>query len=125
MDENEIAKIVVDCCYQIHSRLGPGLYESVYEELLAHELSQRGLSFVRQAAVPLIYKGRSFALAFRADFVVEKKLIIEIKSVDSIEPIHYKQLLTYLRITSLKLGLLINFNESLIKAGTRRVVNSL
>jgi GxxExxY protein len=125
MEENEIAKIVVDSSYQIHSRLGPGLYESVYEELLSYELFQRGLSLERQAPIPLIYKGKTFPLVFRADIIVEEKIIIEIKSVESLGPVHYKQLLTYLRITGLKLGLLINFNESMIKQGTHRVANNL
>ncbi|MFV0266767.1 MAG: GxxExxY protein [Draconibacterium sp.] len=125
MNENEIAKIIVNTCYDIHVTLGPGLLESVYEEILFYELTVRGLSVERQKAIPVIWGERKMEIGFRADLVVEGKVIIELKSVEAIAPVHPKQLLTYLRITGLKLGLLINFNERLIKDGITRIVNRL
>ncbi len=125
MTENEISKIIVNTCYQIHVELGPGLLESVYEEILYSELLNQGLIVERQKAIPVIWKENKMNLGFRADLIVEKKVIIEIKSVESIAPVHPKQLLTYLKITGLKLGLLINFNEALIKYGITRIVNKL
>ena len=125
MHENEISKIIVDACYKIHTTLGPGLFESVYEEILEHELINRGLKIKRQQAIPVIWDDIKFDHGFRADLIVEDKVIIEIKSVESIAPVHQKQLLTYLKLTDLKLGLLINFNEALIKHGIHRIVNNL
>lgn len=125
MTENEIAKIIVNTCYDIHVELGPGLLESVYEEILAYELSGKGLKLERQKAIPLIWGDKKMEIGFRADLIVENKVIIELKSVEVIAPVHPKQLLTYLRITDLKLGLLINFNEKLIKDGITRIVNKL
>jgi GxxExxY protein len=123
--ENEIAKQIVDAAYRIHTELGPGLLESVYETLMAHELETRGLQVVRQREVPVIYHGMLIAHAFRADLIVEEKVIVEIKSIDAIAPIHKKQLLTYLRLADKRLGLLINFNVVLIKDGITRIANSL
>ncbi len=125
MDENEISAIIVDCCFKIHKTLGPGLLESVYEEVLCYELAESSLCFVRQTGIPIIYNDLLLKAAFRADIIVENKVIVEIKSVDSIAPVHKKQLLTYLRLTDLKLGLLINFNVNLIKDGICRIVNNL
>ncbi len=125
MTENEISKIIVDKCYQIHVELGPGLLESVYEEILYFELKQEGLKVERQKGLPVTYKGLEMNIGFRADIIVEDKVIIELKSVEVLAPVHPKQLLTYLKITNLKLGLLINFNESLIKNGITRIVNNL
>ncbi|RLD78318.1 MAG: GxxExxY protein [Bacteroidetes bacterium] len=125
MTENEIAKIVVNICYNIHVELGPGLLESVYEEILYYELLQLGLKVERQKAIPVIWKGLNMKQGFRTDLIVENKVIIELKSVEIIAPVHPKQLLTYLKITGLKLGLLINFNEKLIKNGITRIVNNL
>jgi GxxExxY protein len=125
MKENEISAIIIDCCYKIHQRLGPGLLESVYEEIIAHELSKKGLVFEKQKAIPIKYGNIKFDVGFRSDFIVEKKIIIELKSVERILPVHKKQLLTYLKVTNLKLGLLINFNSDLIKNGIIRVVNNL
>lgn len=125
MTENEISKIVVDCCYKIHITLGPGLLESVYEELLSAELIKRGLRIERQKAMPVVYEGIKMELGFRADIIVEDKVILELKSVEVLAPVHLKQLLTYLRITGIKLGLLINFGEPLIKNGIHRIVNNL
>ena len=117
MTENEISKIIVDRCFQIHTSLGPGLFESVYEEILAFELYNLKLPFLRQHPVPVIWKGQKLDHGFRADLIVYNKVIIEIKSIESIAPVHQKQLLTYLNLTNLKLGLLINFNNALIKDG--------
>lgn len=125
MTENQVAKIVVDVAYHIHVALGPGLLESVYETLMYYELNKRGLWVVRQQMLPLIYDGVIIEEAFRADLIVEDKVIIEIKSVEQLAKVHYKQVLTYLKVTDKKLGLLINFGEKLIKEGIKRVANGL
>jgi GxxExxY protein len=125
MTENELSKIIINTCYNIHVKLGPGLLESVYEEILFHELIDQGLKVKRQKAIPVIWKDIKMEIGFRADLIVENKVIIELKSVETIAPVHPKQLLTYLRITGIKLGLLINFNEKLIKDGIKRIVNNL
>jgi GxxExxY protein len=125
MTENEISSIVVDTCFNIHNELGAGLFESVYEEILAYELTNKGLKVEKQKAVPVFWKELKMDVGFRADLIVESKVIIEIKSVELIVPVHKKQLLTYLKITGLKLGLLVNFNEALIKDGITRIVNKL
>lgn len=125
MTENELSKIVVNTCFNIHTELDPGLFESVYEEILFHELKEKGLKVLRQKAIPVAWNNMKMELGFRADLIVEDKLIIELKSVETIAPVHKKQLLTYLRLTNLKLGLLINFNENLIKDGITRIVNNL
>ena len=125
MTENEIAKAVVDAVYQVHTKLGPGLLESVYEIVLAHELNRKGLHVERQKPVTIEYDGLKFDEGFRADMIVNGKVIIELKSIETVLPVHKKQLLTYLRLTNLKLGLLINFGSVLIKDGISRVVNGL
>ncbi|MCU0333397.1 MAG: GxxExxY protein [Ignavibacteriaceae bacterium] len=125
MPENEIAKIVVDCCYKIHTTLGPGLFESVYEKALIYELEKRGLNFEQQKGIPVYYDNVKMEMGFRADIIVENKVILELKSQEVLAPVHSKQLLTYLRVTGLKLGLLINFGEALIKNGIHRIVNNL
>ncbi len=125
MTENEIAKIVVDSCYQIHTRLGPGLLESVYETLLEYELKKRGLAVQRQVGIPIVYDEVRFDEGFRADLIVENKVILELKSVEQTAPVHCKQVLTYLKLSELKLGLLINFGSPLIKDGITRLVNRL
>ena len=125
MTENEISKIIVNSCYQIHVKLGPGLLESVYEEILYFELIEQGLKVERQKAIPVFWKNNKMNLGFRADIIVENKVIIKLKSVEQIALVHPKQLLTYLKITGLKLGLLVNFNEALIKNGITRIVNKL
>lgn len=125
MTENEIAKMIVDKSYHIHVELGPGLLESVYEEVLCYELKQKGIAFKRQIDLPVYYKGIQMEAGFRADLIVENKVIVELKSVKKLELVHPKQLLTYLKITELKLGLLINFNEVFIKNGITRIVNKL
>ncbi len=125
MTENEIARTVADCAYRIHTTLGPGLLESVYQEALAVELADRGLRGVCQHPVPVTYGRVTLKLGFRADIVVEDKVVVEIKSVEEIAPVHRKQLLTYPRLMDRRLGLLINFNVAFIKHGITRVVNGL
>ena len=125
MHENDIAKIIINSSYMIHKSLGPGLLESVYEEILAYELSKNRLNFEKQKELPLAYNNIHFKTGFRVDLFVEKKVIVELKSVEIILPVHKKQLLTYLKISNSKLGLLINFNSALIKDGIKRVVNNL
>lgn len=125
MNENEIAKQIVDSAYKIHTTLGPGLFESVYETVMAQELVNRRLKIVRQQAIPVVWENVHLEAGFRADLIVENKVIIEIKSVETLAPVHRKQLLTYLRLTGKKLGLLINFDTELIKDGIVRVVNGL
>jgi GxxExxY protein len=123
--ENEIAKQIVDAAYKVHTTLGPGLFESVYETVMAQELTNRGLKVVRQQAIPVIWENVHMEAGFRADLIVEDKVIIEIKSVEGLAPVHRKQLLRYLRLTGKRLGLLINFDTELIKDGIARVVNNL
>ncbi len=125
MNENELSKIVVNTCYDIHVELGPGLLESVYEEVLHYELVQLGLKVERQKSIPLIWDNTNMGMAFRADLIVENKLLIELKSVEKVPTVAYKQVKTYLRLTDLKLGLIVNFGEKLIKTGITRVVNGL
>ena len=125
MTENELAKIVVELCLKIHKILGPGLLESVYEEVLCYELRKLGIRFKRQQGIPVIYESIKMELGFRADIIIEDKLIVELKSSEGVDPVHYKRLLTYLRITNMKLGLMVNFNVELIKYGIKRVVNNL
>lgn len=125
MSENELSKIVVDCCYKIHTKLGPGLLESVYEEVLCYELSKNKINYIRQHPVKIIYEEVTLNVGFIADIIVEDKLILELKSVETLKNVHYKQLLTYIRLNNKKLGLLINFNENLIKNGIKRIVNNL
>ena len=125
MNENEIAKEVVDAAFRVHTKLGPGLLESVYEVVLAHELKKKGFSIIRQKAVPVKYDDLVFDVGFRADIIVEDLVILELKSVEATVPVHKKQLLTYLRLADKKLGLLINFGAPLIKNGVSRIVNGL
>lgn len=125
MNENEIARQIVDVAYKIHTTFGPGLLESVYEALVAHELTKRGLSVIRQQAIPLVYETIHMEAGFRADLIVGNKVIVEVKSVEALAPVHKKQLLTYLRLANMRLGLLINFDTELIKHGIVRVVNGL
>lgn len=125
MTENEISKIILDISFDLHTKLGPGLFESVYEEILAYELENYGLNIKRQKAIPVIWEELKMEVGFRADIIVEDKVIIEIKSIETLAPIHYKQLTTYLKITGLKLGLLINFNEYHLKDGIKRIANKL
>ena len=122
--ENEITGIVIDCAIQIHRDLGPGLFEAVYEQLLAKSLSDRGLALVTQHPVTFDYAGVTYTNAFRVDLYVEQKVIVELKSVESLHPVHAKQLLTYMKLMNIPVGLLINFGEVLLKNGIRRVVHN-
>jgi GxxExxY protein len=125
MHENEISKVILNLCLKIHKELGPGLFESVYENILSYELNKAGLSFETQVEVPVKYDGKLFEKGFRADIIVADKVLIELKSVEKISGVHKKQVLTYLKLTDIKLGLLINFNEKLLKYGFTRIVNNL
>jgi len=125
MNENEIASTVVDAALKIHRTLGPGLLESVYQATLSFELNKRGLRVVQQLGLPVYYEGFKLDLGYRVDLVIEEKVIVEIKSVEAVAPVHRKQVETYLRLMNLRLGLLINFNVELIKHGIHRVVNRL
>ena len=125
MNENQIAAEVVDAAYKIHTTLGPGLLESVYQVTLNYELQKRGLSVRQQVGLPVCYEELRLGMGYRVDLIVGDKVIIEIKSVEALAPIHKSQLLTYLRLSDLRLGLLINFNVERIKDGIRRVVNGL
>lgn len=125
LTENEIAKEIVDAAYMIHRRLGPGLLESVYEVILGYELRKRGLDVLRQVPVPIAWDEVHFEEGFRADLLVENKVLVELKSKEELNPVHKKQLLTHLRLADKRLGLLINSGEELIKNGISRVVNGL
>ena len=125
MTENEIAKIVVDASYHIHVRLGPGLLESVYVRILEYELTKRGLRVRREVPIPFRYDDIEFDEGFRADLILEDKVILELKSVENTVPVHKKQVLTYLKVAEMKLGLLINFGVPLIKDGIFRLANGL
>jgi GxxExxY protein len=125
MTENEIAKEIVDASFEIHTKLGPGLFESVYEEVLFDELDNRGFFLERQVEVPIFWNQKKMRKGFVADLIIEESVIVEIKSVEKLANVHYKQLLTYLKLTHIKLGLLINFNEAYIKNGIKRIVNNL
>lgn len=125
MTENEIAREIVDAAFHIHAALGPGLLESVYDAVLAYELGRRGLRTVRQQPIPVAYGNVRIDTGFRADLIVEDKVIVEVKSVEALAPVHKKQLLTYLRLADKRLGLLINFHVTLIKEGITRIVNGL
>ena len=125
MSENELSKIVVDICYKIHTQYGPGLFESVYEGIFDFEWKKTGVPYVRQQGIKVIHQGEDMGFGFIPDMIIDNKLILEFKSLESLSEVHYKQLLTYLRLTNIKLGLLINFNVPLIKNGIHRIVNNL
>ncbi|MBC5839444.1 GxxExxY protein [Flavobacterium muglaense] len=123
MDENEISKIVFESALKVHKVLGPGLLESAYEECLFYELKKHDLKVEKQVALPLIYEDVKLDVGYRIDIIIENKFIVEIKSVEALNDVHLAQLLTYLRLSKCKLGLLINFNVSLLKNGVKRVIN--
>jgi GxxExxY protein len=125
MDENQLSKVIVDCCYRIHTRLGPGLLESVYLEILIYELKKAGLRCEKEVGLPVHYEDIKLDLGFRADLIIENTVIVELKAVEKVLPVHKKQLTTYLKLTGLKLGLLVNFNVNLIKDGITRIANGL
>jgi len=125
MNENEIATEIVDASLQVHRQLGPGLFESVYEVALEHELESRSLRTLAQVPIPVSYGGHDFDAGFRADLIVENKVIVEIKSLEVILRVHKKQLLTYLRLADKRFGLLINFGSAMMRDGISRIVNRL
>ena len=125
MTENELATIVVDICYTLHRKYGPGLFETVYEEMICHELKKRDIPFQRQYAFKVVHDGLDMGIGFRIDILIDEKLVLELKSTEALAEVHHKQVITYLRLTGLKLGLLINFKVPLIKDGIHRVVNRL
>lgn len=125
MTEDEIGRQVVDAAVQVHREVGPGLLESVYEVVLAHDLRRRGLQVERQVPIPVRYQGLRFDEGFRADLLVENKVIVELKCVEKLNNAHRKQLLTYLRLADRRLGYLLNFGEALMKDGITRAVNHL
>uniref|UniRef100_Q01R16 GxxExxY protein n=1 Tax=Solibacter usitatus (strain Ellin6076) TaxID=234267 RepID=Q01R16_SOLUE len=125
MTEDEIARQIVDTAYRVHKAFGPGLLESAYLAVLAKDLEKRGLRITMQQPIPIVYEGTVIPIGFRADLIVEDRVIVEIKSITDIAPVHKKQLLTYLRLADKRLGLLINFNVALIKDGIVRIANGL
>jgi len=125
MTENEIATLALDICFKIHRQYGPGLFESVYEEIFCHEWSKTGILFKRQQGVPLIHEDIRMEIGFRADVILGDKVILEIKSIEALADIHFKQVLTYLKLTNLKLGLIVNFNVVLLKDGIKRIANNV
>jgi GxxExxY protein len=123
MTENEMAKQILDAAFVVHTQLGPGVSESVYEVVLTHELRKRELVVERQKAMSIVYDGIQFDQAFRSDLIVNRKFVVELKSVEALSAVHAKQLLTQLRLSALKLGLVINFGEAHLKNGIKRVIN--
>jgi GxxExxY protein len=125
MTENELSALIVDLCYKIHKRYGPGLFESIYEEVFCFEWDKKGIPFKRQFPIPLIHETIKMEVGFRADVIIDSKVLVEFKSIEEIGKVHHKQVQSYLNLTGLKLGLLVNFNVPLIKDGIHRIVNKL
>lgn len=125
MDENEISYLVRKCIFNVYNKLGPGLLESVYHRILIYQLEENGLEVKSEVILPIIYDEKVFDINFRIDILVENKVILELKSVKELEPVHYKQLNTYLKLSGKKLGLLVNFNTTNILTGIKRVANNL
>ena len=123
-EENELATIFLDVAFKLHRSYGPGLFESVYEELICYELSKEGVPYKRQYAVPLVHETIKLDTGFRADLILDNKLLIEIKSIEKLADIHFRQVQTYLKLSGLKLGLLINFNNAYLKDGIKRIINT-
>lgn len=121
--ENQLSELIIGAAIEVHRNLGPGLLESVYEECLAREMAERGVSWARQAQLPVVYKGKDIGCGYRLDFLVENLVIVELKAVEEVLPIHRSQVLTYLRLSGKWLGLLINFNERRLTDGITRLVN--
>ncbi len=124
LHENEITGLVIQNAIEIHKEMGPGLFESIYEEILFRELLVEELEVKRQVEVPVIWNGKDLGIGFRADLIINDKVIIELKSVQCLAPVHHKQLLTYLKLTGISVGLLINFNQVLLTKGIKRIVNN-
>lgn len=120
---NNITSSIISCCIDVHRDLGPGLFESVYEEVLAYKFGKKGIGFKRQVPIPVVYECVKMDTGFRADFIIEEEVIIELKSIEAIQAVHKKQLLTYLRLANKPIGLLINFNEEILKNGITRLIN--
>jgi GxxExxY protein len=125
MDINKLSSKIIGAAIEVHKALGPGLLESAYEECMCYELDTKGLSFERQRSLPIVYKGKRLDCGYRLDIVVENSIVLELKSCEKIEPIHKAQLLTYLKLSGLNLGLLLNFNVSVMREGITRIVNEL
>ena len=125
MTENELSKLAVDLFFKIHMQYGPGLFEIVYEEIFCYEWAKNGIPFTRQQGIPLVHEEIRMNAGFRADVIIDNKVIVELKSIEALAPVHYKQILTYLKLTDLKLGLLVNFNVNLMKDGIHRIANKL
>ena len=125
MNENELSKIVVDCIFKVHKNLGPGLLESAYEECLFYELSKTNLIIERQKPLPLFYETIRMEIGYRLDFLIDNKVVIEVKAVEALNDVHKAQVITYLKLSGTKLALLVNFNVVLIKDGIKRIVNNL
>lgn len=125
MTENELSRLIVDLCFRIHKQYGPGLFENVYEELFSYEWQKNGIPFKRQSPIALIHETIKLEAGFRADLIINDKVLIELKSVEALAEVHFKQVQTYLKLTGIKLGLLVNFNVPLIKNGIHRIVNNL
>lgn len=122
MDENQISKVILDCAFKVHTNLGPGLLESTYKECLAYELHKTGLNVEKEKALPLIYEEIKLECGYRIDLLVENKVVIELKLVDAINDVHIAQTLTYMKLSSCKLGLLLNFNVKSLKHGIKRLI---
>ena len=125
MTENEITTLALDICFKIHRQYGPGLFESVYEEIFCYEWAKLNIAYKRQQGIPLVHEDIRMEIGFRADIILDDKVIIEFKSIEALTDLHYKQVLTYLKLTDLKLGLLVNFNVLLLKDGIKRIANNL
>jgi GxxExxY protein len=123
--ENFMAAEVLNICFDIHKKYGPGLFESVYEELICYELAKKGIAFKRQFPIPLIHDDVKMDIGFVSDLIIEDLVLVELKSISRLEDVHYKQVLTYLRLSGLRLGLLVNFNEALLKNGIKRIANKI
>jgi GxxExxY protein len=122
--ENELSRIALDVCFKIHKLYGPGLFESVYEEIFCYELQKLNILFQRQQAIPVIHETIRLEAGFRADIIIEERLLIEFKSVEAFADVHFKQVQTYLKLSNLKLGLLINFNVNFLRDGIKRIINT-
>ena len=123
MKENEISKVVLDCAFKVHSQLGPGLLESAYQECLYYEISKSGLNVLKEVPLPLVYEEVQLEVGYRIDLLIENKFIVEIKSVESLTDVHLAQVLTYLKLSKIKLGFLLNFNVARLKSGIKRIIN--
>jgi GxxExxY protein len=124
MELNDITGSIISASIKVHNELGPGLFESVYEEILTYELRKRGHVVEKQVEIPVVYEEVKMDTGFRADLIVDREVIVEIKSIELVTPVHKKQVITYLRLSGLKIGLLINFNEELLKNGVTRLINN-